>query len=217
MSDKTHEAISALVDNEASELEIHRGINQLKESAELRERWRRYHLVGAVLNDSHMSNDIKDIDLVGSIAAQIASEDSAIQASNMADNENQLTAVNNPQSLPKTWVSYFAGTAVAASVALSVILGFGVFESEPLSSQGLVNNGIQQEGEFKSLQPVSTQSIASTIGKVDQQTLGEDQRKLQQYLLDHANNPAFNSNQRLTPFAQVVSFEQSQPLKNRTP
>jgi sigma-E factor negative regulatory protein RseA len=220
MSDKINEAISALVDNEASELEVHRAINQLKDSAEHREQWRRYHLVGAVLNDSHMANDTKDINLVGSISAQIDAEDALdqitpthVEAKNT--DESTTSAVTDIHPTRNNWLSFFAGGAVAASVALSVVLGFGVLEGEPLSSEGFANNGtIQSSGEFTSLQPVSTQAIASTVNSVDQQTLGANQRKLQQYLLEHANNPAFSNTQALTPFAQVASFESSHPLKN---
>lgn len=196
MNDKTREAISALMDGEADELEVHRSLNQLKESPELREQWQRYHLMGAVLKEEA---SIVNLNLADAVAAAI-DEDLDAGVSPSTD-----SIATNIQARP-AWYSRFAGGAVAASVALAVVLGFQQFNpgTDELPVQ-LVQNIANPS--------VQAMPVAATTGGVSSQSaqqLADKQAKLQQYLLEHAEHAALNTSRGMMPFARVASFEQEE-------
>src|SRR5690554_2104010 len=50
MSEKLRESLSALMDNEATELELRRVLKQAKDDPDLLDHWQRYHLVRDVIH-----------------------------------------------------------------------------------------------------------------------------------------------------------------------
>lgn len=197
MSEKTREAISALMDGEADELEVHRTLNQLKDSPELREQWQRYHLMGAVLKEEAGAINLN---LADAVAAAIDEDNSDIRSP--VEHSSAPVVVRSP------WYSRFAGGAVAASVALAVVLGFQQFNS---GSGELPTQLVQNTSPSVQAMPVAVTPAVSPVQNTQQ--LAATQEKLQQYLLEHAEHAALNTSRGMMPFARVASFEQDSPMK----
>src|SRR5690554_5329153 len=71
-SDHILESVSALVDSEASEIELHRILKNISHDEELRERWRRYHIIGSIMRREHSA--VSTIDVSAAVSAAIAGE-----------------------------------------------------------------------------------------------------------------------------------------------
>ena len=98
LDDRNKESLSAMLDNEADELELRRILKASEQSPELAETWERYNLVQSALHDS-----VKPLGagLRQRIAAQIAVEDTPTKTKSTS-----------------SWQQGMAKLAVAASVAL---------------------------------------------------------------------------------------------------
>jgi sigma-E factor negative regulatory protein RseA len=56
MTDRKNESLSALCDGECDELEVRRVLNQFSSDPDLREQWRRYHLLGSIMREEPVSS-----------------------------------------------------------------------------------------------------------------------------------------------------------------
>lgn len=128
MSDRIIESISALMDDEADELELHRVRRAMDADAELVDRWRRYHLVSALLQErgaeratTSASVHARRVADAGSTAAVAAGSDDggpvSLAQARQARTERSATPVNGSSRLQAG-----AGFAVAAAVTLTVML-----------------------------------------------------------------------------------------------
>ena len=132
---KIAESLSALVDGEASDLEIRRILKACDKDPSLRRRWARYQLVGQLLKNSQPveKNSLNvDADLSERIRSSIAKENSVNVGSsqiktNLKSTPNQQVveidhvASKSKQNL-KSMLPDIGRFAVAASVAAVVIL-----------------------------------------------------------------------------------------------
>lgn len=114
-SDHLMESLSALVDNEASELEVRRILKNIENDPALLERWRRYHLIGAALRREHSLHVQGVQDLVSGVADRIDRE----VAVPVAHSESSSEKAASP------WWNFIGKTTVAASFAAALVLGFG--------------------------------------------------------------------------------------------
>jgi len=110
MTDKLHESLSALMDNEADELELRRVLKALEGQGEdvtaLKAKWQRYHVVSASLKrEIHVS---PSRNLLAGIQAEL--EQDAIPAKALVDSASG-----------KGILRRFGQGAIAASVALAVL------------------------------------------------------------------------------------------------
>ncbi len=139
------ETLSAMMDDEATELEFRRVNKALSENPELRQTWRRYHLGRSV-----MRREVSDslTDLSGIISEAIAREESH-SVSGVVAGKNQLQAAEG-FSKPAGPLRKFA---VAASVAMVAVFGAIQFQS------GTSNNGGQFPGS-----PSLAKSINDELG-----------------------------------------------------
>jgi len=114
---KQMEDLSALVDGELAELPARRLADRLVEDDDIRERWGRYHLIGAVMREEYQA----DAGLAGQVKAALATEDD-----NLA-----LVPKKSTRSLKP-----IAGFAVAASVAALALVSFRLFTAveEPVTA-----------------------------------------------------------------------------------
>ncbi|PCK08504.1 MAG: anti-sigma factor [Alteromonadaceae bacterium] len=144
------ESISALVDGEASEMDLQRVLKGVEHDDAARDTWRRYNLMSAALRgelanigdqDSSMT-DFAKVDLSAGISALIEQEDAHSDAS-----ANQA----KPKPSVASWQGALGKTAIAASVALAFVVGFQNLGTEP-------NAG----GEIAELAPAATESIQNT-------------------------------------------------------
>lgn len=99
------EALSALMDGEAQELELRRLLRQLPNDPELRARWARYQLASSVIRKQQY---------FPGVSFKLAD---AVQAAIQSDYSHDANAVGG------TWRRSAARFAVAASVALTVVAG----------------------------------------------------------------------------------------------
>ena len=124
-SDQLLESLSALVDNEASELEVRRILKNVEQNPEVRERWRRYNLIGSVLRSERDLNASGNVNVAESVALALADEQSLFNVESLSD---ESTGRSQPAvvttSARKGLLDFAAKSAVAASFAAALVFGF---------------------------------------------------------------------------------------------
>ncbi len=116
------ETLSALMDNEAEELELRRLLKDMPNDKALAETWKRFHVARSVLHNEDM---VVLSDAASSrILAAIADEP---EYSSVGKDENKSSG----QNVSPVWMLSAGKLAVAASVALAVFLGFQSTLVEP--------------------------------------------------------------------------------------
>lgn len=213
------ESLSALMDGESTELEIHRILKEVGSTSSAadsaRSKWQRYHMASSVMS----GGPVAKIDFSAAVAAVIEAEDS-----------HRI----NP-------LQQFAGAAgrfaIAASVAMVAVLGVQQFNDVAPSNSDAVqfaevtvdaaqqNNGpaIQFPSGFQpNIQArtvsaggnnkVSQQPVAPLIQvrrTVNQQYSEQELRAyLNDIILKHSSHAALNSNQGMLPFARVTNSDE---------
>jgi len=100
--ERLDQSLSALMDGEATDMELHRLLKEVSEGSELRDKWKRYHMVSSALKGDAA---ITPIDYSAAISAAIDEEPS------------------HRQSALAGFVGSAGRFAIAASVALVAVLG----------------------------------------------------------------------------------------------
>jgi len=211
--ERLDQSLSALMDGEATDMELHRLLKEVSEGSELRDKWKRYHMVSSALKGDAA---ITPIDYSAAISAAIDEEPS------------------HRQSVLAGFVGSAGRFAIAASVALVAVLGVQQLNS-PLDSVAPVSEfaGIEQVDEenvgpaiqFPSgFQPIinartvsaggnnkSSQFVTSVIEVRQQAERNYSEAQLRAYMNDvmarHSNHAALNSNQGMLPFARLNEAE----------
>jgi sigma-E factor negative regulatory protein RseA len=196
MSEKMRESLSALLDDEANELEMERVLSRLKDDTELRQTWVRYNLTSAVATGHSPAR--LDLD----VSAQVRQ---AITASGPARG-----------SLGRRLMQPLASLAVAASVAAVVVVGgqqLAGIDQENYSGQAVAGS-VSPVGMVNSLGATSVQASYGTQAlPVLQPTTGTAyqelaRQRLQKYMQEHAEHAALNSPNGLVPFARVPNIQE---------
>jgi len=123
------EALSALIDNEASELEVHRILAESEKDVRLRTRWHRYQLARAAMQGELTSiymGDISDsvrqavanLDLDAPETAQVD-----LMGNNATTEALQESSAAETQRPYRGWGANVGRLAIAASVAGAVLFG----------------------------------------------------------------------------------------------
>ena len=144
---KTRECISAMMDNESSELELLRTTIALSEDAELRQIWHRYHLASLGIRRQAPA---AAPDLSAQIALAIAKESElsvnpsveSLVENSLVDNSlvgNSLVG-NNTSSQKVSSNGLFRKVAIAASVAVVTVMGVQQLQLGPDSINDEINN-----------------------------------------------------------------------------
>ncbi|EAS46859.1 hypothetical protein GB2207_04502 [gamma proteobacterium HTCC2207] len=211
--ERLDQSLSALMDGEATDMELHRLLKEVSEGSELRDKWKRYHMVSSALKGDAA---ITPIDYSAAISAAIDEESS------------------HRQSVLAGFVGSAGRFAIAASVALVAVLGVQQLNS-PLDSVAPVSEfaGIEQVDEenvgpaiqFPSgFQPIinartvsaggnnkSSQFVTPVIEVRQQAERNYSEAQLRAYMNDvmarHSNHAALNSNQGMLPFARLNEAE----------
>ena len=200
MNDKLRESLSALMDDEANELELERILATGATNDELRETWMRYNM------------------------AQQASAGHALAYGNMDISHRVRNAVleasleSTPKdSLSRRMMRPLVSFGVAASVAVAVVLGGQqlalVGESSSQNSQTLAASP-SPVGMVNSLGATSMQASFGTAAvpvlqpttRVAYRDLAE--QRMHRYMQEHAEHAALNSPYGLVPFARVPQIEE---------
>lgn len=201
MNDKLRESLSALMDNEANEIELARILANSDDDV-LRQTWSRYHLIGTV----QRGESLGPVPVPGDFAAQVSAVISVEGAA-------KTHSARGIQGVLRPLVSF----AVAASVAAVVVVGGQQLNSLDadntdvptalagnVSPVGMVNTlGATPVNASYGTQPLPSRQQAN-------QQLYRDLagKQLQRYLPQHAQQAALNSPQGLVPYARAYWVEQ---------
>lgn len=217
------ESISALVDNQASELELQRILKAGQTDPEVKKTWARYQIVSAAMRHDLPVLDVTDFAMRISTALE-GEETHGKAASELLE----------PIVKPVHWWQNLTRFAVAASVAGGVILfaqNPGVigdapvmataqpaavttpavsipsgYHAQPLSLRtvGMQSGYEARQQDNRQVMFIPRQS-APTTATVTNEELVEYFNKLVEA---HADNAALNSSQGMLPFARVILTDQ---------
>ena len=212
MTDKIKESISALIDEELSEIEVHRLLRQYADDPSIKESWFSYQQVRAVSQGERGLTVSRQIELHGRISAAIDAEDDIGK-----DFKSGIGKSGN-------WYKPAAGMAIAACLVVAVFVG--VNTSQQASSPDIVE---ATSPGFKQ-QPVDVQTVSSTTNATTNATPNatpnamtatqqfvaeipfedkqlelreldeESQDRLRQYLMQHDRLGRMNSNLQTVTF-----------------
>jgi sigma-E factor negative regulatory protein RseA len=192
MEQRLRESLSALMDDEANELELERILANIGEDGELRGTWVRYNAVRSLV--SGQSAVDTSLDISGRVQRALSGE--VIPPVALA---GRIPGLLRPA----------ASLAVAASVAAVVVVG------------GLQIRDMQAVGTDQPLVAVSPPGMVGTVGATPVRASFGGQpvpvlqpathtayrelarQRMQRYMQEHAEAAALNTPQGLIPFARV--------------
>jgi len=201
-----NESLSAVLDGESSELELHRVLASMQDQ-ETRTKAKSYQLMGDVLRNQH--NRFNTIDLSDAIRTKIAEE------------PDLTTAKNRPTKLSR----HFGRAAVAASVTLAVIVGVRTWnapvndQSVNISQSASSNNLLLTQNASERTQEYGARGLlAGSQAKQTSLTTGQlntaeniakmnTLERFRAYSLNHAEQLATRNIQGMLPFVRAVSFQ----------
>lgn len=204
MSERKHESLSALLDDEANELELERVLSHIADDDDLRQTWVRYNAVRATVSGHQLAHMELDI------STQVRQ---AIAAQKATAAQRMPSAVHNATSLRQRFLRPLASLAIAASVAATVVIGgqqlariggvdpYGNGQAVAASASpvGLVNNlgaTTVQASYGTQTMPVLQPATRTAYRELARQ-------RMHKYMQEHAEQAALNSPQGLIPFARV--------------
>ena len=200
MTEQLRESLSALMDDEATELELHRVLGELESDTALRQTWVRYQLARSAMAGQPVSH--ARLDISRSVSAAIAAE---------------TGAKTSRSSLRERWVRPLASLAVAASVtAVDVLGGQQLYQAGSLEGQSapVAASGVSAVGFVNSLGAVPMRASygAQAVPQLEPaaRTAYRElaRQRMYQYMQEHAEHAALNSPQGLIPFARVPQIEE---------
>ena len=205
MKQQPGESLSALLDDEADELDLQRILNALAEGEDVAETWRRYHLVSAAAR--HELDEFAQVDLTHRLRDALATE---------------TAPLGRQWRLGQAfWLRPVASIAVAASVTAAILssaqlyhlaAGESVPDTAMLASNGDVSGvlAVRQAVGIGGGNGLVNASISS--GSVVEHRAADAmaQRRLEVYLQSHLENASLNTNGGMLPFARaaIVAGEQ---------
>ncbi len=135
------ESVSALVDNQATPLELQRILAHTEKNTGVRSRWHRYQLASAVLRGEAA---VAGADLSDKVKAAIADiEMDAAGDENVSSKHSDTKPAKADAQTKRPWYASYGRVAIAASVTLAAVLGSQQLQ---FSSNSLDGNAIVQPG-----------------------------------------------------------------------
>lgn len=180
-----HESLSAIMDNEADELELHRVLSHGSQDAEVRSTWSRYQIARAALHRELMD---PKLDLSARISAQLAQEDATIKPEIVS------------RTLSFSWHS-MGRVAIAASVTLAVLAGVRFYnQSQTPERGGLAARSTLAAPATATAAVIPPATPVGVEGKVELQTVSETREQAttghwQEPKVQQAIQPASFSNE----------------------
>ncbi|MBU3054625.1 sigma-E factor negative regulatory protein [Pseudomonas indica] len=185
------ESLSAVMDNEADELELHR-VLAASSDPELRATWSRYQIARAVMHQELIE---PRLDIAAAVSAALADE-------------------KIPAPMAPRWRG-LARVAVAASVTLAVLAGVRFYnQDEAAGGVQMAQQGAQPVISAPQVQGPAvlagySQGIEQTSGSASDAKAApswHDQR-LPIYLRQHAQQAAMGGTESALPYARAASLE----------
>ena len=186
------ESLSAVMDNEADELELRRVLNAF-DDVETRETWARYQIARAVM---HKDLLIPRLDLASAVSQALADEAAPAKAS------------RGP------WRS-LGRLAVAASVTVAVLAGVRLYNQDEIAGVELAQQSTQPGLAVPQVKgPAvlagyneSSQATGPMANGVLQGQPGWHDQRLPGYLRQHAQEAALKGTESALPYARAASLE----------
>ncbi|WP_281646013.1 sigma-E factor negative regulatory protein [Parendozoicomonas sp. Alg238-R29] len=216
------ESLSALMDGEANEFEMHKVLEQLGEDRDLRDAALGYQRIGEAIR--HESNDFSGVDLSSSISAALA--DGPAPEMETASN---VHSINSRKGL----FANLGRLAVAASVAAATVVGvqtwnvanrndadagveLATVETVPVQAPVPVN---VPSGHLPSADMFGARGLQASLGinqsgmtpeQMNQARIYADrvaQSRFRAYMLEHAEQTTASESHGIVPFVRAASFE----------
>jgi len=186
------ESLSAVMDNEADELELRRVLSAI-EDADTRATWSRYQIARAAM---HKELVMPHLDISAAVAAGIADEVSPLKAGR------------------GTWRT-LGRLAVAASVTVAVLAGVRLYNQDEiagaqLAQQSQPSNVAMPQAKGPAVLAGYTegeQSPGPMASGVLQNQAGWHDQRLPGYLRQHAQQAAMKGAEGALPYARAASLE----------
>lgn len=190
MTDKLKESISALIDGEASEIEVHRLLRQLDSDKGLKSAWMSYLQARSVIQGESSIPVARHLELYHRISSAIDAEETF----------DLKTERRTPRV--RAFAKPITGLAVAASLAAAVMVGYYL---QTPGSGAATGSPLGVGSQAIAAQPVSTAATQATqlqARPMDMRQLDQQQRReLRAYLNMH------DQMARMQPNAQMVMYE----------
>ena len=205
MSERMRESLSAMMDDEAQELELERVLSRIADDGELRQTWVRYSAVRTVLSGQQLEWACAGRDISDDVRRALPSD---------ADGFTR-TAVNGVR---ERVLRPLASFAVAASVAATVVIGgqqlARISAAGPDSGDRILAGSASPVGMVNSLGATSVQASFGTqavpVLQPATRTAYRElaRQRMEKYMQEHAEHAALNSPQGLVPFARVAEIRE---------
>lgn len=221
MSERSHEELSALMDGEASDLELRRTLKSLDSDSELLQKWRRYHVSRSVMQGDFKetgSAEFAQLDLTKAVSAAIDKEPA--HSVSFDDKPSWVSKVLQPLS----------SVAVAASVSAMVVFGWQTFQQQggaiSNANNVVANTGAQVSptlvasvDQQRSVPTVRGQANTGYVTVSDSRSAIQSQpvvqheivrmpvnknQRLNHYLVSHSGNAALNTASGSMSYTRVV-------------
>ena len=170
MTEKVKESISALVDEEISEIEVHRLLRQYSDDDELRTTFVSYQQIRAIIKQENYLSHAQHVVLHSNILAAIELEEAPVLSSEMASASASASRSVQNRASRKTLMMFpermklpAAGFAVAASMVVAVFVGFNVVDNP-------VNVASQDSADVLATQSATNTSLAASSTPLRQTT-----------------------------------------------
>ena len=204
MSERIRESLSALIDNEANELELERLLSQ-SEQVEVRSTWTRYHMARTAMRSGDDAGSVQGMDVSHRVREALAVESVA-----PAGPETRWRAALRP----------VASFAVAASVFAAVLVGSQLYgllgpETADAGSKGLA----ARVSPVGMVNTVGGATVNASYGAPAIKSTAPNRRaaynqlarqRLRHYMVPHADQAALNTPRGMMPYARVSSFQAEQ-------
>lgn len=187
------ESLSAVMDNEADELELRRVLGA-SDDAEMLAKWSRYQIARTVMHKELLE---PRLDIASAVSAALADE--AVPTANKV--------VRGP------WRAV-GRLAVAASVTVAVLAGVRLYNQDEVTGAQMAQQAAQPALTTPQMQGPAMlagfsidgaqQAAAQAVGETSS---GWHEQRLPAYLRQHAQQAAMNGNESALPYARAASLE----------
>lgn len=222
-----NESLSALVDDEASEFEVHRLLAASQQDSDLRQRWHRYQLASAALKGEAAELVTTDFaDRIRDVVAHI-DFDQALPSGKAPPAADSAV----PKNPAERWKAGAGRVAIAASVAVAVLLGsqqLNLVAFNDTGSEEYAQQPLEPAPSAPSSVNIPTINVQNVSGgdtfpqrsrlpqslqyspTAQQQQLQDEQirRYIRQLMLEHAEYSAQNSGSGLMPYVRVPTEQE---------
>lgn len=193
MSEKSHEQISALMDDEQETGSVFI-LSAMSNNEEFRQTWNRYHLIGETLRGN--LSEQYDPDFVNRVSKAIE-EDAAYTA---------------PSARTNSYLKPLAGMAIAASVAFVAVLGVRQVGVMPGSSSATQVADVTEQGNQATFvasrdKPVITVPANAGVATPEHLRSPVTEARLNRYLVNYNEYRTNAGVQGMLPYVRIVAHD----------